>query len=528
MRPTAREKRERKQKQKDDTFASKVSFNMGANILRTLIMALFGFLMVPYYIDELGLATYAILPLITSVSTYVLAVTDPLGDAFARYTAVAVQGHDMEGASKAYSSSMAGMAAVVLMLMPVVVIISMLAPYVFNVEGGVASEVQLLFALILISSLLVSFSASMGAIFTAYNKLYYVYISKTVYCVLQVVFVILFFVLWGSSLVLIGISYFIAAVVMLAMMWYGVHKLTPDVRLSMKFYDRELLRKMGRLGVWATMAEFGTLMYIEASIIIVNICLGAFEQGNFSIAANMISMINTATTSLAAVSVPLIYRAYANRDHHEIVATLKLFMKFVGVLMAFPIAYILIYRHQIIDLWLGGGYGVVEDMLLIMLPMEVAFCTSRTLLTVPLVYERMRAAAIITWIFGIFNIIAAMFFLTFTDLGVMGVCWAWAISMFLLKVVFYPIYSADLAHTRKREFYYPEIISYAMFFLVYLLLWGLDCVWELPETWLAVLLWFGVLFVVYFLLAMRFLFNKEEKHMFAHYLPTFVQHFINR
>ena len=122
----------------EDQFSSKVSYNMAINILRTVVMALFGFLMVPYYIDQFGLATYAILPLATSISSYVLAITDPLGDAFARYTSIAIQKNDMGLANRTYSSSMFGMMRCMAVLIPLVVLISLASPYVFNVAGSAA------------------------------------------------------------------------------------------------------------------------------------------------------------------------------------------------------------------------------------------------------------------------------------------------------------------------------------------------------------------------------------------------------
>ena len=176
---------------------------MAINILRTVVMALFGFLMVPYYIDQFGLATYAILPLATSISSYVLAITDPLGDAFARYTSIAIQKNDMGLANRTYSSSMFGMMRCMAVLIPLVVLISLASPYVFNVAGSAALDVQIMFAMILLSSLLISFSACLGSVFMAYNKLYIIYASKTVYCVAQVVLVILFFVMHGASLPLL-------------------------------------------------------------------------------------------------------------------------------------------------------------------------------------------------------------------------------------------------------------------------------------------------------------------------------------
>lgn len=512
----------------EDQFSSKVSYNMAINILRTVVMALFGFLMVPYYIDQFGLATYAILPLATSISSYVLAITDPLGDAFARYTSIAIQKNDMGLANRTYSSSMFGMMRCMAVLIPLVVLISLASPYVFNVAGSAALDVQIMFAMILLSSLLISFSACLGSVFMAYNKLYIIYASKTVYCVAQVVLVILFFVMHGASLPLLGASYVIASVLMILIMAVYVKKVCPQIELSRKNYDRSMLKEMSALGMWATLSDFGTLMYIEASLIIVNVCLGAAEQASFSIVANMISMINTATSSLAAVSVPLAYRYFANRDRKGLVDTMTFFMKFTGMVMAFPVAFIILFMPQILELWLGPGYENLYDMLYIMLPMEISFCTIRVLLTVPIVYVKMRPVAFATAAFGILNVAMCLVVLTFTDLGTLGVCACWAVSMFLLKVVFYPLYCSKLTKTKKLQYLTPLLYSHAMFAIVLVIGCLFNSVYVISTRWVSVIFAFVAAFIIYFIIVMRFLFNKEEKGMILHFLPGFIQRAIER
>ena len=86
-----------------DPFSSRVSINVSVNIIRTIVMALTGFLMVPYYIGSLGMATYAIIPLITSVTTYFLAMSDSLADAFTRYTAISVQNGDSDAVNRTFT-----------------------------------------------------------------------------------------------------------------------------------------------------------------------------------------------------------------------------------------------------------------------------------------------------------------------------------------------------------------------------------------------------------------------------------------
>ncbi|MCQ2070367.1 MAG: lipopolysaccharide biosynthesis protein [archaeon] len=512
----------------EQKFNSKVSINMLTNIVRTLLMALFGFLMVPYYIDSLGLAAYAIIPLATSIVAYILAVTDSLGDAFARFIAVSIQHGEFDEANRNYSTASIGLLRIILMATPICILVSILSPYIFQVGDTAFFEVQTFFVMVLLSSLAMSYSAGMDSVFVGYNRLYATYISKTVYIVLQVGIVLAWFFLFGPSLWSIGMSYVVATTVMLVMMFLWKRRICPDIRLSRRSYSPEHMKDMGALGLWTTVSELGILMFIQASLVLSNIYLGAESQGEFSIVANMISMINTATTSITVVFVPLAYRKYAEEDYEGLVKVVNLFTKFVGLVMVFPIAFILVFMEQIIGLWLGDGYEAIYDLLMVMLPVQVAVTTVRVLMNVPLVYLKMETVAKITLVIGLFNVAITFLSLNFTDLGLIGISMCWVISMLMIKVGFYPIYAARITGQKLRCYYIPLVYSHVLFLVTVTIMYVLNMYFTMPMSWLAVLSSFFIGFMVYVVASLKVMFDKEEKTMILDYFPGFVKRYIGR
>ena len=510
-----------------DSFSSKVSLNVLTNIVRTVVMALVGFMMVPSYLGEFGLATYAIIPLITTITTYFLAISDSLANAFTRYMAIAIQEGDEEVINRTFSSSVIGMAKCIGILMPVVLGISIAAPYIFNTGDAGALSVQLAFFMVLSSTLMISFSACMGSVFMAYNQMYITYLSRIVHCLLQVGLVLAFFFISGPSLMLIGVSYVIASVVFLLIMAFYLKRVCPFLRLSRSLYDSGLLKRIGSLGGWAVIVEFGSLMFIQASMVVVNLMLGSEAQGSFSIAANMISMINTACTSIAAASAPLVYRCYAHGDREGMVRILRVFTKFSGLLMAFPIAYVMVFMAQVIGVWIGDGYEAIYPILSVMLPIEVAVCAVNSLIEVPIVCEKLRAVALVTVILGVTNVLLSIFMLCLTDWGVIGVCISWVISMGLLKMVFYPIYSSTLTSGSKGRYFPAIVYSLGAFVILTMIGFAVSSFITMPTSWTAIFISFVPGFLIYFIIAMRFLFNRDERSLVKTFLPGFVQRFIH-
>ena len=513
--------------QVSDAFSSKVSHNMVSNIVRTVLMALIGLLMVPYYLDEFGLATYAILPLATTVTNYFIIISDSIANAFSRYMVIAIQNKDVEGTNRVFTTSVIGLGKCMALMLLFSVVISVAAPYIFQTGESSRVDVQSMFFMIMAASMAISFSASLGSVYMAYNKLYITYWSRAVQTLSQVVLVVGFFLAFGPSLPLIGVSYVVSAVIMFVMMAVPLKRVCSTLSFSYRLYDKNLLRSMGTLGIWSTLSEMGNLLFIQASMIVVNMMLGSHIQGTFSIAANVIMMIHTACTAVAASSVPLIYRNYANKDSEGMVRTLHFFSKFIGITMAFPIAFLLMFMPQVIEVWLGSGYEDLYPLLWIMVPIEVTVCAVSAYLQVPIAYMQVRPVAAATIVTGLINILGAILVILFTDYGVLGVCIVWSASMLLLKVGFFPTYCSRLTKSSIVGMLKPIVLSNAVFVMLLGVFYAVTEFYTLPSTWLAILLLFFIGFVLFFIVSLRFLYSRDEKTMIVSFLPGFVQRFIH-
>ena len=71
-------------------------------------MALIGIIMVPYYVENLGLASYAIIPLATTMAAYIQSISDSIAYASIRFNALAENTGDSEKANVTLSSSFFG------------------------------------------------------------------------------------------------------------------------------------------------------------------------------------------------------------------------------------------------------------------------------------------------------------------------------------------------------------------------------------------------------------------------------------
>ena len=500
---------------------------MVANVARAVIMALVGLLMVPYYIDQFGMAVYGILPLATSITTYVLIASDSLVSSFSRYLIIAIQSGDDEKAITTYSSSMIGMLKAVLKIVPIAILISILSPYIFQIGPAGAADVQIMFALILISALMVSFVSCLNSVFYSYNLLYSLYTMKTIYTISQVVLVVVFFLAVGPNLVLVGVSYLLASILYLLMMFIGVRRICPTLHVSREKYDGVLLKEMSRLGFWAMASTIGTMMFIQTSLILVNLFLGSETESEFSIVASIISMINTACIALTNAGEPLVYKFHSEDNKEMVWRTLDLFTKFVGLIVVFPIAFICVFTPQLLVAWIGGEYQHIVPMARLMVPANIVVCSMYIMNSMFLIHARLRQVAVVTLLLGLTNVAMACIMLYVMD-DPMGASIPWSLTIMLLNGVFFPYYIARVMGVNRFTFFKPVILCYLVFAVLVGVGWLLAQNWTMPSTFLWIIPVFIVGFVVYFTFIFIFLLDRQEKSTVLTYFPQTVQNMVRR
>ena len=102
-------------------FKGRTSINVLTNTLRTVLMALIGLLLVPYYLDNLGTAAYGIIPLATTMTSYVMILCDSLTYSSSRYSVLALHKGDDEQSNIAVNTAFFGVLRVCILLIPLVI-----------------------------------------------------------------------------------------------------------------------------------------------------------------------------------------------------------------------------------------------------------------------------------------------------------------------------------------------------------------------------------------------------------------------
>ena len=183
------------------------------NISSLIVTGIIGLLMVPYYIGSLGIAAYGIVPVALFMVGYVTVVSDSIVNATYRYLVISIQKGDYEDANRTYSTAVYGLLLIVAVAIPLATLFSYFTPEFFDITGNDARSVRILFMCILASVLTTVWSNVFAVVLMANNRMDLQSLARIIQSVSQVVLIVILFTALYPSIVGIGVSYLLMAIV---------------------------------------------------------------------------------------------------------------------------------------------------------------------------------------------------------------------------------------------------------------------------------------------------------------------------
>jgi O-antigen/teichoic acid export membrane protein len=213
-------------------LAAQLPRNLAANIAYFLVNIVIGVLLVPYFIDTLGVAAYGLIPLATSITGYVAIVVQSLNTAVSRFLTVDLQREDYAAANKTFNTALFGLTAVILLMVPVILVVAYFAPSIFNVPAGQETGAVLLFLGVSAAFLIRSWSGNFTVQLFAYNRLDLQNLVNLTNLIVQTGLIVLLFTLFGPDLALIGGAYLAGAVMASGVAIVLARRVCPYLRVS--------------------------------------------------------------------------------------------------------------------------------------------------------------------------------------------------------------------------------------------------------------------------------------------------------
>jgi len=275
-------------------FAAQLPRNLAANIAYFLVNIVIGIALVPFFISTLGVAAYGIIPLATSITGYVAIVVQSLNTSTSRFLTVDLQRGDYVQANRTFNTALFGLTAVILLMVPIVLLVALYAPSLFNVPTGQESGAIILFLGVFAAFLIRSWSGNFTVQLFAFNRLDLQNIVNIVNILVQTGLIVILFTIFGPNLALIGGAFLAGAIVASLVSIYFARRVCPQLRISISSFDRSRIRDLGGMGWWVIINQIGTLLFHQIGLIVVNLLFGETSAGEYAIALQWVILLRTA------------------------------------------------------------------------------------------------------------------------------------------------------------------------------------------------------------------------------------------
>lgn len=474
------------------TGSRQLSINMAANIVSYSANIIISFILTPFLINTLGKETYGFYPIANQIVSYLSILTTALNSMASRFVTVEIVRGDKKKANGYYSSALAAnlmMSAIV--LVPMVLIVVFMDRFMDIPVNSVAA-VKSLFALVFASALVNITAAIFGIATFAKNRIDLRSFRELVTAVIRLGLYLVFYKFMTPSIVYVGVVTLIVAVINILFQMGYTKVLMPEIKVARHHIKKEYTMEMLSSGGWNVINSFGNMLLTSTSMILANMFYGAAASGAYSIVQTVPQFINGIICMLVGVFYPVITYRYAENDTPGLVHEVNKAQSMVGLFGCAVISVFSALGAEFFALWTPGedaGYLALLSFLTV-IPHFIISCMW-TLTNVNVVMNKVKTAALVTLGCGVLNIVLALGFYWFSDVGLVSLPIISSGLQVLWVGVFMPLYVARNLKVKWTTFFPPAIKGVAVSAVVMAAILFIKRFFDLGN-WLSFILFGGV------------------------------------
>lgn len=484
--------------------------NVFTNILVVFVNAGISIWIIPYLIKHLGLGLYGMIALVISFIACFDLFTRSIANSVTRFVAIHLGKGEIEKSNLYFNSALSALMVLCGILLIPVVIIALSFSKIFQVPAGFEADTSWLFFLVILSSFIMSITGPFLVSTFIRHRFDLSNLVNILGRFLRVAVVVLCFTYLSPSLKYFGLSYCSMAIFFLACSVMLARWLTPQLRVNRKLFDWGAFRQMTRMSAWITINHAGILLYLGTSLIIINLFLGPEQVGRYAPVAQWVTLLAALAGAISNVFTPIAYE-YVARDERAVLAIqIRRSVKFMGLIMGFPIGILCGLASPILTVWLGPSFADLSPLVWLLIAPLVVTVAVRPMASIHQGLDKVKVPALVAITLGIINVVLSIALIHYTDLGIYGVALALLLCFAGRNLFFTPIYTAVITGQPKTIFVREIIPGFVMTGLVSLVASVLSRMCDLASI-SRLLLVGGVMAAAYALLCYCLVISKEDK-----------------
>ena len=476
-------------------FKKQLPRNFFMQILSFCTQVGVGIWLVPYLVHYLGIVAYGLIPLMGMLVQYVGLITANISNAVNHFFTIALQRNDPEEANKVFNTSLASILILSAIQLLFLALITTSIDKLINIPPKLYNDAIIFFMCSVGTYIANLVSAIFGVAMYATNRLDISRAIDIARHLLRAIGIVSLFYFFSPSLRHVGYVYFVVAIFLSTSQIFIAKRLIPSLRISIYYFDITKVIPLLTMGWWLIINQIGALLFLQMDIWICNRFIGPTAAGEYAAIFQWPALIRNAGAVISSLIAPMIMIYYAKFEFDKLVRLENIAIRLLSSILAISIVIICLYSPTLLHLWLGKSFIHLAPLLTLMLSHLIINVGTLPLFNIQIAMNKIKTPALITFFSGILNILLAIVFIKYLDLGMYGIALAGALVLTAKNAVFTPLYAAKILNVASFTFIKPYLISIGAAIIVFSIAYPITMNLQ-PSNWIQLIFYSAILFIL--------------------------------
>lgn len=490
----------------------RLAINLISNLTAFIIQFGINLFLTPYIVNSLGSEAYSFIPLTNNIIGYITIISVAFYSMTGRFISVSLNQGDKKQANIFFNSStVANCALTLLLLIPASILLVLYVNRILIIPDYLVKDVQITFFFSLCAMNISMALASFGSVYFVKNRVDLSAKRNIEGNIIRVVVLVALFTIFRPKIYFLNATALIVTLYSCGANLYYTKKLMPEITLQRQYVKKSAVKTLLSSGIWNSVNELSTVLLTTLDLFLANLLAGSLASGSYSVAKTVPNFVQSIISVLVAVFVPQLTIYFAQHKQKEMTSNIAFSIKFIGILTAIPVGFLLAAGQDFFQLWVPTQDASLLHGLsaLTLIPLAITSCTS-IINNVFTVSNKLRIPSLILLLFGIINTIAVVILMKYTSLGIWAIPIVALVTGIARSLFFNPIYATHCLGVKRKTFY-PSIVRGSACTFVMAIVTFAYKVFFTTDSWITLCICGVVCTIISSLINFTIIFNNSER-----------------
>jgi len=326
--------------------------NITSSLLTFIVGLGVNFFLTPFIVKHLGVEAYGFVNLSNNIISYAGLITVALNAMASRFIAISYCKGNIDEACKYLSSVFYSNMILVVGVFVFFLFSVIWLEYMIDIPSKLVFDVKMLFSFLALSNMFTIQFSVYGVSPYIKNRLELASLRSIISSIIRCIVLIFCFSLLVPHVWYVGLSGLICSLYIIITNKKIYKKITPDLRINIKYYDWGKVKELLLSGLWNLLVRLGEILGVGMDLLMANVFLGPSAMGVLSLSKAMPTIIKAMFQSFAGSYSPLLLQYYAEKNEQILINELQRSIRLFTLFASVPLCIIYILGEDFYSLWI--------------------------------------------------------------------------------------------------------------------------------------------------------------------------------